>query len=344
MNIFLNNKYAKHNAQGEIHHGEIVPAFENPSRLNNIIACFKENGVEEFLQPTDHGIEPIRKIHPDHYVTFLQTIWDEWAAGGNTKDIVPYVWPVPGLKRMHHDDLPAKVGNYAFSSDSSITAGTWEAAYEGVQTVLSALDFVDNGNRMAFALTRPPGHHAHAAAYGGYCFLNNGAIAAQYALDKGYKKVCILDVDYHHGNGAQDIFYERSDVLTVSLHGHPATNFPFYLGYDHEKGEGDGKGFNLNLGLADGSTFADWENAFVTAAEKVKQVGADFMIVPLGVDTYEGDPISKFKLKSEDFLQMGRLLAELGLPTVFQMEGGYDVGPIGQNVYNVLQGFEDAAK
>lgn len=339
MKIFLNSKFSKHDASGEIHHGEIVPSFENPSRLNNIMACLRENGVTEFLEPQDYGLDPILKIHPDHYVSFLKNIWQEWSATGNTNDIVPYVWPVPGLKRMMHNDLAAKIGNYAFSSDSAITKGTWEAAYEGAQTVLSALALVRDGERSAFALTRPPGHHAHAAAYGGYCYLNNGAIAAQAALDSGCEKVCILDVDYHHGNGAQDIFYQRSDVLTVSLHGHPETNFPFYLGYENETGEGEGRGYNLNLGLADGSSFADWKKAFVKAHEKIRDYGAELLVVPLGVDTYEGDPISKFKLKSEDFLEMGAVIEEIGLPTVFMMEGGYDVGPIGQNVYNVLKGF-----
>lgn len=339
MKIFLNASFSQHDAQGEIHHGKIVPCFENPSRLDKIIAALRDNGIPDFAEPGDFGLEPILKIHPDHYVSFLQNIWSEWQAAGNSHDIVPYVWPVPGLKRMAHTDLAARIGTYAFCSDSAIMAGTWQAAYQGAQTALSAAHHVIGGARSAFALTRPPGHHAHAATYGGYCYLNNGAIAAQAALDNGYRKACILDVDYHHGNGAQDIFYQRDDVLTISLHGHPATNFPFYLGFEDETGEGAGTGYNVNFALPDGTDFHQWQQAFEQAREKIKSSDIDFLVVPLGVDTYEGDPLSKFKVAAEDFTTIGQLIATLGLPTVFVMEGGYNIGPIGQNVYNVLAGF-----
>jgi len=340
MKIILNKSFALHDGQGEFHHGKLVPCFENPSRVNNIVDAFKENGVTEFIEPDDFGLEPILKIHPDHYVSFLKNIWSEWQAAGNEGDVMPYVWPVPGLKRIPHDNLNAKVGNYAFSSDTPIMEGTWSAVYDGVQSALTALKAVKSGERMAFALTRPPGHHAHAEVYGGYCFLNNVAITAQAALDQGHNKVCVLDVDYHHGNGTQDIFYDRDDVLTVSLHGDPKTNFPYYLGYAEETGEGKGLGANLNLPLADGTTYKAWAQAFETAALKVKEFGAECLVIALGVDTFEDDPISKFKLTTEDYLDMGKRIEAIGLPTIIVMEGGYDVGPIGQNVFNVLKGFE----
>ena len=340
MKIILNKSFALHDGQGEFHHGKLVPCFENPSRVNNIVDAFKENGISEFSDPEDFGLDPILKVHPDHYVSFLQNIWNEWQAAGNEGDVMPYVWPVPGLKRIPHDNLNAKVGSYAFSSDTPIMEGTWSAVYDGVQSALTALKAVKNGERMAFALTRPPGHHAHAEVYGGYCFLNNVAITAQAALDQGHKKVCALDVDYHHGNGTQDIFYDRGDVLTVSLHGDPKTNFPYYLGYAEETGEGKGLGANLNLPLADETTYEAWAQAFETAALKVEEFGAECLVIALGVDTFEDDPISKFKLTTEDYLDMGKRIEAIGLPTVIVMEGGYDVGPIGQNVFNVLKGFE----
>jgi acetoin utilization deacetylase AcuC-like enzyme len=335
LKVVLNSKFEKHDGQGEFHHGRLVPCFENPSRLNNILGTLKEKGVTDFVEPEDFGLDPILKVHDADYVTFLQNIWDEWTEAGNEGDVMPYVWPVPGLKRMGHDNLNAKVGSYAFSSDTPIMAGTWSTVYEGAQSVLTALNLINSGERAAFALTRPPGHHAHAATYGGYCFLNNVAITAQAARDGGAKKVCILDVDYHHGNGTQDIFYDRDDVLTVSLHGDPKTNFPYFLGYENENNDG-----NLNLPLPDGATFEDWSAAFEKAADRIKDFDVDVLVVALGVDTFEGDPISKFKLTTEDYLKMGRLIGDLGLPSVIAMEGGYDVGPIGENVYNVLAGFE----
>jgi len=290
-----------------------------------------------FLEPQDHGIDPILAVHDADYVDFLRTIHDEWVAKGNEGDVIPYLWPVPGLRYLKHDNLNAKVGSYAFSSDTPIMAGTWKAAYTGVQTALTALDLADGG---AFALTRPPGHHAHAGIYGGYCYLNNSAIAAQAAIDRGHGRVCVLDVDFHHGNGTQDIFYDRGDVFTISLHGDPLTSFPYFLGYADETGEDDGEGANLNLPMPAGTDFPAWGRSLDAALDRIGVHGSELVVVALGVDTFEGDPISSFAIKTPDYLEIGRRIAGLGLPTVFVMEGGYDVGPIGDNVANVLEGFE----
>jgi acetoin utilization deacetylase AcuC-like enzyme len=189
------------------------------------------------------------------------------------------------------------------------------------------------------ALTRPPGHHAGRDFFGGYCFINNAAVAAQALLDAGARRVGILDVDYHHGNGTQGIFYERADVLTVSIHGDPFFEYPFYLGHADERGQGAGEGFNINVPLARGTDFPRWRAALMTALQRVKDYGPDAVVVALGVDTFEGDPISHFKLKSEDYLQVGRDLSALGLPMVFTLEGGYAVGAMGVNVVNVLESF-----
>ncbi|MPT39670.1 MAG: histone deacetylase family protein, partial [Achromobacter sp.] len=204
---------------------------------------------------------------------------------------------------------------------------------------LTGVDLVAGGEKSAFSLCRPPGHHAHAGTMGGYCFINNAAVAAQSFRDRGAARVAILDVDYHHGNGTQSIFYERGDVLTVSVHGDPTTEYPFYLGYADERGQGEGAGFNLNLPLPVGTGFADWTRALEQGLAAVRAFKADAVVVALGVDTYEGDPISRFKLKSADYLQVGRLLAGLGLPAVFTMEGGYAVADVGINVANVLDGY-----
>ena len=337
MHFILNADFAAHDGQGEFHQGKFVDCFENPSRVLNIVAALRDRGIDAFTAPTDFGAEPILRVHDADYVEFLRTIHDEWIAAGNEGDVMPYLWPVPGLKRMAHENLNAKVGSYAFSSDTPIMAGTWDAAYQGAQSALTALQFAEGG---AFALTRPPGHHAHAGFYGGYCFLNNVAITAQAALDAGRARVCVLDVDFHHGNGTQDIFYDRSDVLTISLHGDPGTSFPYFLGYANENGEGEGEGANINLPLADGTDFAQWRVALEGVLPRILDHDAELVVVALGVDTFEGDPISRFALQTPDYLEMGRMIASLGLPTAFVMEGGYDVGPIGENVFNVLEGFD----
>jgi acetoin utilization deacetylase AcuC-like enzyme len=243
------------------------------------------------------------------------------------------------MRYVDHDDLNARVGAHSFSSDTPITAGTWKAAYRGVQATLTALDHVEGG---AFALTRPPGHHAQSSCFGGYSYLNNAAVAAQAAVEAGQGRVCVLDVDFHHGNGTQEIFYDRADVLTVSVHGDPRTSFPYFSGYEDEIGVDEGEGVNLNLPLPAGTVFAGWSEALSTAFERIARHAPALLVVPLGVDTFEGDPISSFGLKTPDYLEMGRMIASLKLPTLFTMEGGYDVGPIGENVANVLEGFDGA--
>jgi acetoin utilization deacetylase AcuC-like enzyme len=257
-------------------------------------------------------------------------------------DALPSVWPV----RSFRDDvepinLTARLGLYSFDAGTPLTSGTWSAALEGAACAAAASYALRGPSppRATMALTRPPGHHAGRDFFGGYCFLNNAAVAAEALLDAGARRVAVLDVDYHHGNGTQSIFYERADVLTLSLHGDPRFEYPFYLGHADELGRDAGEGFNVNFPLAAGSNFAQWRAALTTSLERVKAYDPDALVVALGVDTYEGDPISSFKLKSEDYLQLGRDLAATGLPVVFTMEGGYAVAEMGINVVNVLEGF-----
>ena len=214
----------------------------------------------------------------------------------------------------------------------------------GAACAVTAARAVLSGEGSALALTRPPGHHAGPDFFGGYCFLNNAALAAQTLRDGGAARVAVLDVDYHHGNGTQTIFYARDDVLTVSLHGDPMTEYPFFLGHADERGEGAGLGWNLNLPLPRGTSAATWFDTLDHAAQAVERCQPDALVVALGVDTFEGDPISGFHLRSADYLRLGERLARLGLPTVFTMEGGYAVAEVGVHVVNVLQGFEARAR
>ncbi len=208
---------------------------------------------------------------------------------------------------------------------------------------MTAAQHVADGARVAFALTRPPGHHAGADFFGGYCFLNNAAVAAQHLRNSGLQRIAVLDVDYHHGNGTQAIFYDRPDVLFASIHGDPHTEYPFYLGYSDEVGAGAGHGFNLNLPLPRGTDFGQWRAALAIALHGIAKFGAEALVVSLGLDTFEGDPISGFKLRSDDYLRVGEDIARAGLPTVFVFEGGYAVAELGVNAVNVLEGFEQAA-
>jgi acetoin utilization deacetylase AcuC-like enzyme len=224
-----------------------------------------------------------------------------------------------------------------------LTSGSWAAARLGAACAIDAANEIFNeggdGQRSAFALSRPPGHHAGADFMGGYCFLNNAALAAQALRNNGADRVAVLDIDYHHGNGTQAIFYERADVLTVSIHGDPKTEYPFFLGHADERGAGAATGFNLNLPLPRGTNFATWRAALHRGLERVRSFGAQALVVSLGVDTFEGDPISGFQLRSEDYLTVGRDIASAGLPTVFVFEGGYAVEEVGVNTVNVLEGF-----
>ncbi|MDE2121544.1 MAG: histone deacetylase family protein, partial [Betaproteobacteria bacterium] len=237
----------------------------------------------------------------------------------------------------------ARLGLHAFDAGTPLTAGTWPAARAGAACALAAARALLQGERGAFALTRPPGHHAGPDYFGGYCFLNNAALAAQALRDGGCARVAVLDIDYHHGNGTQTIFYERADVLTVSVHGNPATEYPFFLGFADERGAGPGSGFNRNLPLPRGSDFATWLQALRSALDEVRDFGADALVVPMGLDTFAGDPICGFGLQQQDYPVVGAELARAGLPTLFTFEGGYAVAEVGVNAVNLLQGFEQAA-
>lgn len=239
-------------------------------------------------------------------------------------------------------DIDGRLGQYAFSAETSITADTWDAARLAVDVALTARDRIAAGARSAFALCRPPGHHAAADLFGGYCFFNNAAVAAQAFLDDGAARVAVLDVDFHHGNGTQSIFEEREDVLVVSLHGDPQYAFPHFLGYADETGHGSGEGFTFNLPLPEGTAYDVWGQALEHACDRILAHGPDALVISLGVDTFKDDPISFFRLESEDYLRLGDRLRRLGLPSLFVMEGGYAVEAIGINTANVLTGFEGA--
>jgi acetoin utilization deacetylase AcuC-like enzyme len=235
------------------------------------------------------------------------------------------------------------MGYYCFDPGTPIVEGTWEAAVAAAECALTAAAWVAEGARSAYALCRPPGHHAGRATYGGYCYLNNAAVAAQHLRDHGTERVAVLDVDAHHGNGTQEIFWERSDVLYVSIHGTPETEYPYFLGYEDECGEREGEGFTRNFPVAHDTAWAEYRGVLESALDVVDGFSPGALVVSLGVDTFEGDPISPIALAREHFPLIGARLAALRCPTVFVQEGGYAVDEIGANVVGVLEGFARAS-
>jgi len=353
MQTFHNPLHARHAGQFEMFRGQLVPCHEVPDRVDFVLTELQRRQLGPITAPAlnpaslaANGLaDVLASVHQSRYLAFLESAWSQWVAlnpAHASQDALPSVWPVRGFRAdVEPDNFAARMGLYSFDSGSPLTAGTWAAAQAGAACALAAAQAVLNGIPSAFALTRPPGHHAGPDFFGGYCFINNAAVAA-HTLRQRFERVAVLDVDYHHGNGTQSIFYSRADVLTISLHGDPRTEYPFFLGHADERGEGAGLGANLNLPLPRGTGFAEWHDSLLTALTAVREFGAQALVVPLGVDTFAGDPISGFRLQSADYLQVGRTLAGLGLPTVFTFEGGYAVAEVGVNTANVLQGFQQA--
>jgi acetoin utilization deacetylase AcuC-like enzyme len=345
MITFFTSKHLFHAPEYEFFRGERVACFESPSRADFVRTELFQRG-HDIREPSVDSAAVLRQVHSARYLAFLESAWAQWVAvdaGNATRQPFPSVWPVRTLRSdVEPQNFTAKLGLYSMDNGTPMVAGTWAAAKAGADAAASAAVLVSGGSNIKAALcaTRPPGHHAGADFMGGYCFLNNAAVAAQTLRNQGFAKVAILDVDYHHGNGTQSIFYDRADVLFVSIHGDPCSEYPFYLGHADETGEGAGHGFNLNLPLPAGSSKAVWFAALGTACEKVKQFDADALVVSLGLDTFEDDPISTFALKSSDFIELGAVLKQLGLATVFILEGGYAAKELGVNAGNVLAGFE----
>ena len=343
MKTIFSPLHAGHSGQLELVAGAIVPGFEKPSRAEIVKARVEAVKLGPIEEPTAHDMTAAKRVHRADYIDFLPTVWPAWEASGRSGSALPFTWPTRGLRGdVVPDAIEAKLGYYSFDAGAPFVKGTWAAIKSSYETALTAAALVKGGQRAAFALCRPPGHHAGAAFMGGYCFINNAAVAAQWFRDQGAARVSILDVDYHHGNGTQEIFYSRADVQVLNLHGDPMTEYPFFLGHADEKGAGSGEGYNVNYPLPFGTAWPQWSAALDDACAKLAAYAPDVVVVSLGVDTFEKDPISQFKLVSDDYPKIGARIAKLGLPTLFVMEGGYAVDEIGVNAVGVLTGFEGA--
>jgi len=343
MITFYNDRHALHHGKVEMFRGELVPCFEVPARADFVLQELQRRQLGAIETPGGFDDAVIARVHAQRYVDFLRGAWDEWVAmdpANVNRDALPSYWPIRTFRSdVLPASFPARMGLFSYDAGSPLTSGTWAAAHAGAGCAIAAASHVLGAGHSAFALTRPPGHHAGADFFGGYCFLNNAAIAAQTLRDAGMSRVAVLDIDYHHGNGTQAIFYERADVQFTSIHGDPHTEYPYYLGYADEQGVGEGQGFNRNIPLPRGTGFAVWREALRSALDGIGRFKPDALVVSLGLDTFEGDPIAGFTLQSADYLRIGEDLADAGLPTVFVFEGGYAVAEVGVNAVNVLEGF-----
>lgn len=327
-------------ATTELYGGQLVAPFERPSRADMIIKAIGDSGLGDIQAPEEFPLAPVLAVHDADFVDFLGTAWDEWRRAGYLGEAIATGWPARRMQQRVPRNIDGKLGYYAMAAETSITAGTWQAALTAKDVALTGAERLLNGEQGVFSLCRPPGHHAARDMFGGYCFLNNAAIAAQHLRDRSGSNIAILDIDFHHGNGTQDIFYEREDMLFCSLHGDPVDAFPYFLGYADETGLDAGKGYNRNYPMPPGTLFAQWRESLLEALQHISDFTPAYLVVSLGVDAFENDPISFFKLTSADFLATGQLLGSLEIPTLFVMEGGYDVDEVGINVLNVLTGFE----
>ncbi len=340
MLTVFSEKHALRDSKTELYGGELVPPFECPVRAEHILQRVKEVNLGQIIGPNHFEIEAVTRIHDAAFIHFLETCWSEWEATGYKGEAIATCWPARGMQQRIPDHIEGKLGYYALAAETAISNGTWEAARASVNVALTAQAAMRDGAQEAFALCRPPGHHAAGDMFGGYCFINNAAVAAQAFIDQGASRVALLDVDFHHGNGSQAIFYDRDDVMFLSLHGDPREAFPHFLGYADELGQGKGEGFNHNYPMGPGTSFRTWGEALDDACRKIRDFAPDAVVISLGVDTFEHDPISFFKLSSDDFKRYGSSISSLGMPTLFVMEGGYAVEEIGINAVNVLQGYE----
>jgi acetoin utilization deacetylase AcuC-like enzyme len=346
MPVVWSDRCLLHEAGGEVWIGLPDPGNEVPERATAIRDTLTRAGAPLVLAEP-HGDEAILAVHDDGLVTYLRDAWRLWQEAGYAEDpgqprVVPYIFPHPGLLAGLEPAAPAtmaaRAGLYAFDTMTPIGERTWEAARAAVDVALTAADLVLGGERVAYACTRPPGHHVTRSAFGGSCYLNTSAIAAHYLRDRGVETVAVVDVDAHQGNGAQAIFAGRDDVRTASVHVDPRAGwFPHFVGFEEE-----GDGASRNLALAPGSGDREWVAAVAELAAWAHGAGA--LVVPLGVDAAEGDPTSPLRVTADGFREGGSLLGSLGLPTVVIQEGGYDLRTLGGLVLAFLEGVEDGAR
>jgi len=349
--------HALHDAPHEFLDGKLIAPHESPIRVRMILEALERADIGPIQSPRAFDLDPIRAVHDNDYLAYLAQAYERWVgAGGDAAAVLPSTLAVRWMSRRSVGPLVAP-GYYSFDLSAPIVAGTYRAARAAADAALTGAALLLEGQRLAYALCRPPGHHAGSDLYGGYCYLNNAAIAAHFLgvgswelADGGRSsqlstpssqlpaRVAVLDIDFHHGNGTQQIFYERADVLFVSIHADPAREYPYFAGYADERGAGAGAGLNLNFPLEAGVTNARYLAVLEQALAAIADFAPRFLVLSAGFDTFGGDPIGDFALTADAYPLIGQRIAQLGLPTLVVQEGGYAVAALGENATGLLRG------
>jgi acetoin utilization deacetylase AcuC-like enzyme len=346
MRVVYSPAHLGHEVRSQTQMGVQVPASEIAERAEVIRDALVADGGFEVIGPTEHGEGPITAVHDAGLLAFLRDAWADTVAAG-----IPHGFLVPetidnalmseGMSDAVRRDpvhIAGRSGYRALDTSTPIVEGTYAASRAAVDVALTAVDHVLAGDPAAYGLCRPPGHHASRSMYGGYCYFNNAAIAAEAIVGATGEPVAILDVDYHHGNGTEQIFWRRGDVLYVSLHAHPDREYPYFLGWPEETGEGPGAGANLNIPLPAGTTNEQYLEAIDRSLERIADHGGSTLVVSLGFDTYGLDPLGDFALTTEVYHEVGRRAAATGRRLVILQEGGYYVPALGENARAWLRG------
>ena len=347
MQAFYSPDQALHSPNQFMRLGKLVPAPDLPSRAQTLESALQKVGLH-VTEPADQGTAPLQAVHAPHYLEYLEHAWPRWQAltdsGANTgpevmANLSPYSG-VPAGQRRPACPSPALIpqtGYYLGDLSCPLGPQSWRSILRSAHSAVAAADAVIAGMDKAYALCRPSGHHAHWDRASGFCYVNNNACAAQ-RLAAHFGRIAVLDVDAHHGDGTQNIFYARSDVLTVSVHAETSSYFPFYTGYANETGMGAGEGFNLNLPLAHGSGNPEFLDAVEHGLDAVRRFKPAALVLALGFDTYKDDPISVLKVDFDAYREIGRRVRGLSLPLVVVQEGGYLVEAIGPGLEAFLEG------
>jgi len=339
VKVFYSEVHRKHAPSFEVFDGGLrVPYLENPDRIDQILNALRTTDWAEVFEPKDFGLAPIYAVHDKDYVDFLAGCWNEWleSEAQDKSTLLPATF---ALRRQPHipTSLLGRAGYYIMDLSACIVGGTYQAALTSANCALNAAETVASGDRVAFALCRPPGHHAGKDYAGGYCYINNASVAANWLSSNG--KVALLDIDYHSGNGTQDIFYERNDVLTISIHADPNFEYPYYAGYASETGAGIGLGFHKNLPLKKGTDDTRYLSALEEALYLIRSFEPKYLVVSAGMDIYADDPLGTIQITTDGIREIGKRISFLRLPTVIVMEGGYNNGALGKNIVSFLGEF-----
>ena len=325
------------NDKHDIHHIRERGYVEAPVRIPTILRELESTGLFRRVEPREHSENHIRAVHDGRFVDYLKRACQSVPIG---KSLYPYVFPIRNAARPPKE-LSVRAGYYCIDTFTPLNQNAFPAAKRAVDCTLTAAAALLGGERLAYALVRPPGHHAERSVFGGFCYFNNNAVAAHFLSQTG--PVAILDIDYHHGNGQQDIFYKRADVLTISIHGHPRFAYPYFSGFEEEKGAEAGVGYNLNYPLPEKLDASEYRRTLARALERIRRFRPHFLIVALGLDTAKADPTGSWSLAARDFEENGRMIGELRLPTLVVQEGGYRTRTLGINARHFFTGLVQGA-